>query len=144
MTTIVIVDDHPIVRAGLHELLASAEGIEVLAAVGNGLDAVETVARLTPDVVLMDINIPGIDGIEATRQIVEARPECVVVILSTFDDAHHMDRAIAAGARGYLRKDVPPQALLASIRTAAETWVSYLPGVDPPLLNGSPTPPNLG
>lgn len=140
MTTVMIVDDHPIVRAGLSELLSSADGIDLVGAVGSGEEAVALAERLSPAIVLMDINLPGMDGIEATKAITEQNADIAVVILTTFDDASHMDRAILAGARGYLRKDVPPQALLASIRTAADTWVSFLPGVDPPLLNGGPSP----
>ena len=133
MTTVLIVDDHYAVRAGLNELLRSTPDLDVVGMAHAGDAAIEMAATLRPDVVLMDIALPVVDGIEATRTITQQRPEAVVLILSTYDDAGHMEQALAAGAHGYLRKDVPPDALVAGIRNAAYNWVSFLPGVEPPL-----------
>ena len=136
MTTILIVDDHYAVRVGLNELFRSAPDLDVVGMAEAGDAAIAMAAALRPDVVLMDIALPVIDGIEATRTITRQRPEAVVLILSTYDDAGHLEQALAAGAHGYMRKDVPPDALVAGIRNAAETWVSFLPGVELPLHNG--------
>jgi len=133
MTTVLIVDDHYAVRVGLNELLRAAPGLDVVGMAQAGDTAIEMAAALRPDVVLMDIALPVVDGIEATRTITRQRPEAVVLILSTYDDAGHMEQALAAGAHGYMRKDVPPEALVAGIRNAADSWVSFLPGVEPPL-----------
>jgi DNA-binding NarL/FixJ family response regulator len=135
MTSVLIVEDHPIVRNGLGELLSSTSDLEVVGTAGNGETAITLAAQLQPDVVLMDIELPVVDGIAATSAIVTDRPETVVVILSTYDDAGSMERAIAAGAGGYLHKNVSPQALLTGIRTATQAWVSFLPGVELPLSN---------
>jgi DNA-binding NarL/FixJ family response regulator len=133
MTTVLIVDDHYAVRVGLNELLRSAPDLDVVGMAHAGDTAIEMAAALRPDVVLMDIALPVVDGIEATRTITQQRPDAVVLILSTYDDAGHMEQALAAGAHGYMRKDVLPEALVAGIRNAADNWVSFLPGVEPPL-----------
>lgn len=136
MTTVLIVDDHPIVRAGLLELLSSTPDIEVVGFAGRGDVAVHLALNLRPEIVLMDIEMPVMDGIEATRAILAEAPDTVVIMLSTFDTVECLDRAVAAGARGFLRKDVPPMALIAGIRTAAAAWVSFIPGLEPALLDG--------
>jgi DNA-binding NarL/FixJ family response regulator len=130
-TTVVIADDHPVVRAGLRELLRSSGDIEVVGEAANGVEAVELATALRPDLVLMDLAMPELDGVEATRLITAARPEVVVVALTTYDDAAHVRAALDAGARGYLRKDIGPEQLVAGIRAAASQWILVSPAINP-------------
>ena len=130
-TRVVIADDHPVVRAGLRELLRSSGDIEVVGEAANGVEAVELATALRPDLVLMDLAMPELDGVEATRLITAARPETVVVALTTYDDAAHVRAALDAGARGYLRKDIGPEQLVAGIRAAASQWILVSPDINP-------------
>jgi DNA-binding NarL/FixJ family response regulator len=116
---IVLVDDHELVRAGLAELLAAADDIEVLATAADGREAIEQVERAAPQVVLMDLSMPGMDGIEATRRIVSVNPAVRVVALTSASDARNVMAALDAGAVGYLLKDATPDELRAGIRAAA-------------------------
>jgi len=116
---VVIVDDHELVRAGLAELLAQADDIDVLDTAPDGPSAIEAVARRSPAVVLMDLSMPEMDGIEATRRIVEAHPEVRVVALTSFAESRHVLGALDAGAIGYLLKDASPEELRAGVRAAA-------------------------
>jgi DNA-binding NarL/FixJ family response regulator len=115
---VLIVDDHPIVREGLRAVLATEPGITVLGDCGSGEDAVRAAAELSPDVVLMDLRLPGLDGVGATRQIVAAGRSAVLV-LTTYDTDGDIARAIAAGAVGYLLKDAPRQELVAAVHATA-------------------------
>jgi DNA-binding NarL/FixJ family response regulator len=115
---VLIVDDHPIVREGLRAVLATEPGITVLGDCGSGEDAVRAAAELSPDVVLMDLRLPGLDGVGATRQIVAAGRSAVLV-LTTYDTDGDIARAIAAGAVGYLLKDAPRQDLVAAVHATA-------------------------
>jgi len=115
---VLIVDDHPIVREGLRAVLATEPGITVLGDCGSGEDAVRAAAALSPDVVLMDLRLPGLDGVGATRQIV-ADGHSAVLILTTYDTDGDIARAIAAGAVGYLLKDAPRQDLVAAVHATA-------------------------
>lgn len=119
MIRTVLVDDQPLVRAGLRMLCTAADDIEVVGEAEHGLQAISLVERLLPDVVLMDLSMPGVDGIAATRRILAARPMTRIVILTTFDDDEHLYPALAAGACGFLAKDTPPAGLLDGIRRAA-------------------------
>lgn len=101
---VVVVDDHPMFRKGLAAVLETMDGVEVVGAVGTGTEAVETCARLTPDAVFMDLHLPGLDGIEATRRVVAAVPGVAVVVLTMVDDEEAVVGALRAGARGYLLK----------------------------------------
>jgi len=120
---VVLVDDHAMVRHGLQQLLNADEGIEVVGTAQDGAEAVDVVARLRPDVVLMDLQMPGVDGVEATRRIVAASPDAAsraqVVVLTSFSDRERIVAALDAGAVGYLLKDAEPQDLLDGIRAAA-------------------------
>lgn len=107
LTRVVIADDHPIVREGLRTLLQSLSGFEIVAEALNGRDAVAAVATHLPDVVVMDLNMPELDGIEATRQIVAAHPNIGVLVLTMFDDDDSLFSALKAGARGYILKGAP-------------------------------------
>ena len=112
---VVIVDDQALVRRGFRMILA-AGGIDVVGEAADGAEAVAAVAELRPDVVLMDIRMPTMDGLEATRRILASGPDCRVIILTTFDLDSYVYAALAAGASGFLLKDVSPEHLVAAIR----------------------------
>jgi DNA-binding NarL/FixJ family response regulator len=116
---VLIADDQSMVRAGFRMLLSGEEDIEVVAEAGNGLEAVDKAARFHPTVVLMDIRMPELDGLEATRRILAADPAARVLILTTFDLDEYVYEALAAGASGFVLKDDPPEQLIAAIRTVA-------------------------
>ncbi|WP_328972479.1 response regulator transcription factor [Streptomyces sp. NBC_00239] len=119
MIRILVVDDQQLVRMGLRMLFEQAPDIEILGEADNGAEAVRLAEHLTPDVVLMDLRMPGTDGITATRRILAARPATRVVALTTFDDDDHVYPVLAAGACGFLVKDTPPAELLEAVRRAA-------------------------
>jgi DNA-binding NarL/FixJ family response regulator len=116
---VLVVDDQTMVRAGFRLLLADESDIEVVAEAGNGRDAVAKAARFQVDVVLMDIRMPEMDGLEATRRILAADPAARVLILTTFDLDEYVFEALRAGASGFVLKDDPPEQLLAAVRTVA-------------------------
>ena len=122
--TVLLVDDHQMVRAGLATLLAATDDIVVVGQAGDGRDAVGVAAQTTPAVVLMDLSMPVLDGVEATRRILEDRPEAKVVVLTSFSDQDRVSAALAAGAVGYLLKDCDPADLLAAVRSAAHVPIS--------------------
>ncbi|WP_327000522.1 response regulator transcription factor [Dactylosporangium sp. NBC_01737] len=115
---LLIVDDHPIVREGLRAVLGTEPDIDVVGECGSGTEAVRLAADLRPDVVLMDLRLPDLDGVEATRRIVAAG-SAGVLVLTTYDTDGDIVRAVAAGATGYLLKDCPRQELTAAVRAAA-------------------------
>ena len=119
MIRVVLVDDHRMVREGLSQLLGAADDIEVVATAGDGEEAVAAVAEQSPDVVLMDLSMPGVDGMEATRRITAADPDARVVALTSFSDAPQVLGALDAGAVGYLLKDAAPDELRNGVRAAA-------------------------
>lgn len=116
---VVVVDDEPLVRAGLRMILGTEPGIEVVGEAGDGRAALEAVSRLTPDVALLDLRMPVMDGLEATRLIRARHPEVEVVVLTTFDTDRAVQEALAAGACGFLLKDAPADRLTAALRAAA-------------------------
>ena len=117
---VLVADDQSMVRAGFRMLLGSEAGIEVVAEASNGLEAVEKAARFDPDVILMDIRMPELDGLEATRRALAADTGARVLILTTFALDEYVYEALAAGASGFVLKDDPPEQLLAAIRTVAD------------------------
>ncbi|MEU4197170.1 response regulator transcription factor [Kribbella sp. NPDC026611] len=119
MTTVLIVDDQPLHRLGLRILLESVPETQVAGEAESGSDAVRRTAELRPDVVLMDIRMPGMDGIEATRQIVASGHRSRVLVLTTFDLDEYAHAALRAGASGFLLKDARPDELLGGIRAVA-------------------------
>ena len=120
MIRVLIVDDHAVVRRGLEQLINSAPDLEIVGSATDGEEAVQMSAERTPDVILMDLSMPVLDGTEATRQIVAARPGVHVVVLTSFDDQRRILDALGAGATGYLLKDAEPDEVLSAIRTAVE------------------------
>ena len=116
---VLVVDDHPLFTAGVTALLFSVDGIEVVATAADGEAAVREATLCRPDVVLMDLNLPGMSGLEATRRIAKASPESVVLVLSMLDDDESVLAAMRAGARGYVLKGAGQEELLAAIRAVA-------------------------
>jgi DNA-binding NarL/FixJ family response regulator len=119
MIRVAIVDDHALVRAGLEELLEPDDEIEVVARAADGVEAVAIVDRESPDVVLMDLSMPEVDGVEATRRIVASGADARVIALTSFTDADRVLAALDAGAVGYLLKDAEPDELRRAIHAAA-------------------------
>ncbi|MGW1030082.1 response regulator [Streptomyces sp. NPDC002577] len=119
MTTVLIVDDQPLQRFGFRMLLDSVPETDVVGEAAHGAEAVRKAAELRPDVVLMDIRMPGMDGIEATRRIVASGDRSRVLVLTTFDLDEYVHAALRAGASGFLLKDARPEELLAGIRAVA-------------------------
>jgi DNA-binding NarL/FixJ family response regulator len=116
---VLVVDDQSMVRAGFRMLLAGEEDIEVIAEASNGLEAVDKAARLHPTVILMDIRMPELDGLQATRRILAADSASRILILTTFDLDEYVFEALRAGASGFVLKDDSPEQLIAAIRTVA-------------------------
>ena len=119
MIRLLIADDHAVVRTGLAQLLSGREGIELVGAAADGGQAVALAAELRPDVVLMDLEMPVLDGIEATERIRSAQPDVAIVVLTSFSDRERILRALDAGAAGYLLKDAEPAELERAVRAAA-------------------------
>ena len=143
---VLVADDQSMVRAGFRMLLAGEEDIEVVAEASNGLEAVEKAARFKPTVVLMDIRMPELDGLEATRRILAADNGARILILTTFDLDEYVYEALGAGASGFVLKDDPPEQLLAAIRTVADGAALLSPAVTKRVIKQftripPPTPP---
>jgi DNA-binding NarL/FixJ family response regulator len=137
--TVLLADDHPLVRTGLRTLLTSAPDIEVVGEAGNGREAVELGRTLCPDVVLMDLSMPVLDGVAATRALL-ADHQAAVVVLTSFAEQPNVAEALAAGAVGYLLKDAEPRDLLAAVRAAAEGHAPLDPRVARALLPTAAAP----
>ncbi|CAM5613199.1 MULTISPECIES: response regulator [Streptomyces] len=146
MTTVLIVDDQPLQRFGFRMLLESSPGTEVVGEAEHGGEAVRMAAELRPDVILMDVRMPGMDGIEATRRIIASGGRSRVLVLTTFDLDEYAHAALRAGASGFLLKDAQPDELLAGIRAVAggdaviapaltrrllDTYAQHLPQASP-------------
>ncbi|MEL6685076.1 MAG: response regulator transcription factor [Pseudomonadota bacterium] len=114
-TRVLIVDDHPMVAEGIRSLLESYDDIDVVGTLGNGQEAVDRVNSLQPDVILMDLNMPGVSGLTATEMLLEERPETRIVILSMHDSPEYISTALSHGARGYILKDVPTDEIYTAI-----------------------------
>jgi DNA-binding NarL/FixJ family response regulator len=117
---VLLVDDQSLLRMGFRLILEAESDIEVVGEAGDGATGVRMAAALEPDVVMMDVRMPTMDGIAATAAILDARPACKILILTTFDVDQYLYAGLKAGASGFLLKDAPPTALLAAIRTVAD------------------------
>ncbi len=135
MIRVLVADDHPVVRAGIVALLKSAADVEVVGEASDGLEAVEFASRLQPDLVLMDLRMPGIDGDEATARILRTQPQVRVVILTTYETDASILTAIEAGASGYLLKAAPQEEILVGIRSVANGDVALAPSIAAMLVN---------
>lgn len=134
MIRIVLVDDQEVVREGLRAILESVPGFEVVGVASNGAEGVEVVATNRPDVVLMDLNMPIMNGVEATRSLQRTQPDIPVLVLTTYDAEDWVVDAVRAGAAGYLLKDAPRERLVEAIRGTAEGMSHVDPGVAGDLL----------
>ena len=132
---VLLVDDQQMVRAGFRMILADEEDIEVVGEASNGSEALDAVATAQPDVVVMDIRMPVMDGVEATRRLVEAEDGPRVLVLTTFDADEHVVHALRAGASGFLLKDVPPADFVRALRTIAGGEALIAPSVTRRLLD---------
>jgi DNA-binding NarL/FixJ family response regulator len=131
---VLVVDDHPVVRAGLVALVGGAADLRVVGEATDGEEAVRLGAQTCPDVVLMDLSMPVLDGVAATARLLAERPDCAVVVLTSFADQSRVSDALAAGAVGYLLKDSDPRDLLSAIRAAADGHAPLDPRVARSLL----------
>ncbi|MEV5312871.1 MULTISPECIES: response regulator transcription factor [unclassified Streptomyces] len=158
MTTVLIADDQPLQRLGFRMLLESQDDMTVLGEAANGTEAVRMTAELHPDVILMDVRMPGLDGIEATRRIIATGGRTSVLILTTFDLDEYAYAGLRAGASGFLVKDAQPEDLLSGIRAVAtgdavvapsltrrllDAYVHHLPAGSPPSAERKPGDPRL-
>jgi DNA-binding NarL/FixJ family response regulator len=126
---VLLADDHPLFRSGMRALLTAADGVLLVGEAGTGDEAVRLAAARQPDVVLMDLNMPGIGGIEATRRIVAAGPHIAVVVLTMYDDEDSVFDAIRAGARGYLLKGARRDEILRAVRAVAAGDAIFGPAI---------------
>jgi DNA-binding NarL/FixJ family response regulator len=129
LVRVLIADDHPVVRSGIRGMLASDPGFEVVGEAADGAEAVAATVRERPDVVLMDLRMPDLDGARATAEIRARRPETQVLVLTTYDTDADIVRAIEAGAIGYLLKDVPHEEIARAVRAAARGEPVLAPAV---------------
>jgi DNA-binding NarL/FixJ family response regulator len=141
---VLLVDDHQLVRSGLAGLLDAADGLTVVGQASDGAEAVERALEVAPDVVLMDLSMPGVDGVEGTRRLRDEVPDARVVVLTSFSDATRVQEALAAGAVGYLLKDSEPRDLVAAVRSAAQGYAPLDPRVAGALLPTAPRPVSDG
>ena len=137
MIRVLIVDDHALIRRGLSDLLSAAEGIDVVGSIDDGLLAAALVTELEPDIVLMDLSMPGLDGIEATRAVLQAWPTAKVIMLTSFSENARILAALEAGAVGYLLKDTEPEDVIRALRDAADGGVPLSPKAARALLPGN-------
>lgn len=145
MIRLLVVDDHPIVRAGLVTMLGRREGLQVIGEASDGLEAIAQAQALNPDVILMDMQMPRCNGVEAIRQIKAAQPQVQVIVLTTYDDDELIWSGIQAGAKGYLLKDAPLDDLFRAIQTVATGQSLLQPSVAAKLMErisggGAPRP----
>lgn len=126
---ILITDDHPVVRAGLEGMLSRQPDMEVVGEAGDGAEGTRMAEKLRPDVVLMDLRMPALDGVAATQEIKARCPEINILVLTTYDSDADILRAVEAGATGYLLKDAPREELYEAVRAASQGKVLFAPAV---------------
>ena len=137
MIRVLIVDDHALVRRGLSDLLGAADGIDVVGSIPDGSQAAAAVTGLEPDIVLMDLSMPGLDGIEATRAVLAVRPGTKVIMLTSFSENARIMAALEAGAVGYLLKDAEPDDIVRALHDAVAGGVPLSPKAARALLPGN-------
>jgi DNA-binding NarL/FixJ family response regulator len=140
---VLLVDDHPVVRAGLRGMLDVEPGIEVAAEASSAIEAVDAARTREPDVILMDLRMPGIDGARATALVLAERPQSRVVVLTTYDNDADILRAVEAGAIGYILKDATREELILAVRTAADGGTPLAPSVAAKLVSRLHSPTAL-
>jgi len=145
---VLVVDDQSLIREGIASLLGIQPGIEVVGTAGNGREAVDLALDTAPDVILMDVRMPVLDGVDATVLVLRQQPDCRVLMLTTFDDEHYVLQALRAGASGYLLKDLPAEELAQAVRLARAGVHQYDPAVTSRLITAvdrlPPEPPGVG
>ncbi|MFI8974552.1 response regulator [Nocardia asteroides] len=141
MISVLLADDQRLVRAGLRMLIEDTADLTVVGEAADGVAAVRRFAELAPDLVVMDLRMPGLDGVAATRQILAAAPRAKVLVLTTFDDDEHLFPALAAGASGYFVKDTDPEVLLDAIRRTVEGDLVFSPALLRRLVDRAVTAP---
>jgi len=125
-TKILVVDDHPLMRDALKMSLSGEDDLQVIGEASNGVEALELLETLTPDIILMDLIMPEMDGLEVIEQVVQSNPEAKILVLSSMEDEEHVVSAVQAGALGYFPKTAPRQFLLQAIRKVAD-GIPYMP-----------------
>ncbi len=133
-TKIVIIDDHQLFREGVKRILEFEETFEVVAEGGDGREAAALIEQYQPDVVLMDINMPEVNGVEATRSLVDKYPDTKIIILSIHDDENYVTHALKSGAMGYLLKEMDGDALIEAVKVVSEGGSYLHPRVTPNLI----------
>ncbi|TDW18180.1 response regulator [Kribbella kalugense] len=141
MIRLLIADDHPVVRDGLSGMFAAEPGFEVVGQAGDGAEAIRLAEELRPDVILMDLQMPGVNGLTAISELTERGVAARVLVLTTYDTDGYVVPAIEAGATGYLLKDAPRDELLRAVRSAADGTSVLAPSVANTLMNHVRTPP---
>jgi two-component system response regulator NreC len=132
---VLLADDHPIMRAGIRLMLENESDIEIVGEADNGLKAVDMAKALRPDVIIMDISMPDLDGFEATRRITQSCPECRILVLTMYDSEEHFFEILKAGAVGYVPKKAAPTDLIAALRSVHAGGVFIYPTVARSLVN---------
>src|SRR5260221_5415667 len=140
---VLIADDHPIFRNGMRALLASVPDVEVAGEATSGDEAIAQAAALQPDLILMDLQMPGVGGIEATRRILLASPHIRILVVTMFEDDHSVFAAMRAGARGYVVKGVNPEEMLHAVRAVGSGEAIFSPAIAARLIEffAAPRPP---
>lgn len=141
MIRLLLVDDQSLIRRGLKALLKGTEGLEIVGEADNGQIALEQIAILNPDVILMDVRMPVMDGVATTREISQRFPQIKVIVLTTFDDDQYIAQAMQYGAAGYLLKDTPPEELVQAIQAVHKGYTQLGPGLARKLQIQSAQPP---
>jgi NarL family two-component system response regulator LiaR len=141
---VLIVDDHPIVRQGIKTILLTFDDISVIGEAGNGKEALAFCQETQPDVILMDIVMPGMNGVEATRALVERYPQFKIIVLTSFPNLDHVQQTLEAGAVGYLLKDAPKEVVGDAIRSANAGGTILAPEAAQALIKGKTTPQKPG
>jgi len=141
---VLVVDDHDLFRRGLMEVLEEEDDIEVIGEARNGQEAIEQAEVLSPDVVCMDLNMPGQNGIEATAYLTQKWPDMKILVLTVSEEAADLYRAMSVGARGYVLKISDPQEILDALRQVHQGWVVVSPAMAPRFLSDLAQPPDTG